>query len=741
VNSSAESETMNPSSTVSSRELSDSKSECIVAPDIITATVTTQRVTQSQLSIAPNNWWNYAGLQLGRIKASLLRGSSIPFSSLPHQKIAEFLDMKDLITLSHCSKELLKKRQSCMPHVKLNLALMLKHFKTYEKFEKFLPVACFDSVISLHLTGTLLTVRNFENLKALTIQLGSEKVQLQEDSFGKIERALPKEDHLHHSPSNDIKLDALLDHLTLENFEHLSLDSLSFVPDLSKAVNLKTLSLVISLCDKCTKLRFKCGSKKLECVELCGWRELGSGTTGDFDSETTELNDRADAGTKDMQVISKPDETCYVQSNHTCYEKSNCGKSHKKSSLEELEQYPSLPVSDILSVLENLDDKNSIQWLRFVGIQLIDGDEQDSKRNTDDKSSVDTDSKKNSMTNKNTLLGLSQFIGTNCLSLRFFQCGFPQTTLMNFETLLEVRLSLGLAFFNVPNTTGIHLSDGLNRFEEPNSNTSIHFSDGRHLIAADRWPLGLSWVRAMLAQWYGTYHILHSSNSDSGLIMWDHPDLTEEMSIVTFTMEYPFTWPLAYPNPFPLSERDEAWEKLTPNQEAMYELIATELRLSLEDHPVWCCRKQKDVERAITYRKEMGELMEKHLEEKELRKEEVTDKKISNSCAKDGGSKGGGSEEEEKRSTDRLSKKPAGCGYVPPVAKTANVTSESVSGNAKSSKSVSGNGDMAQSSSTRFGMFSCIPVVRNRSRKRNMAPIGYESLQNESGKENYHGEV
>lgn len=93
-----------------------------------------------------------------------------------------------------------------------------------EQFERWLPRRKFEGVMSLHLTNLLLDIRNFRQLRRLSVNLEMSK---------KLRRSIVPQ----------VSTDCLIPFINWPLMQDLSLDSLTSIPDLTNATDLRNLFL------------------------------------------------------------------------------------------------------------------------------------------------------------------------------------------------------------------------------------------------------------------------------------------------------------------------------------------------------------------------------------------------------------------------------------------------------------------------------------------------------------------
>ncbi|CAD7924379.1 unnamed protein product [Amoebophrya sp. A25] len=168
----------------------------------------------------------------------------IEFWQLPMYHLSEFLDMRDSVSLSLTCKEFYESRR--IAHVRLSPQLLNRR-----QFDRWLPEDARDGVLSLGLSNIVLDVRSFRYLKHFKINLDMSK---------KLRRSIVP----------TVTTDSIVPHLNLPVLEELCMDSLTKLPDLTAARNLRHVFLAFryDTTESPEPLSFKCGSTKLRSIQL-----------------------------------------------------------------------------------------------------------------------------------------------------------------------------------------------------------------------------------------------------------------------------------------------------------------------------------------------------------------------------------------------------------------------------------------------------------------------------------------
>eukprot|EP00392_Amoebophrya_sp_AT5.2_P008193 g8212.t1 len=174
---------------------------------------------------------------------------------LPLYHLAEFLDLREAVNLALTCKEFYEQRR--VAHLRLAPNLVTK-----EQFDKWMPLQMRGNVTSLCLTNLVMDVRPFAQLRHFKINLDMSK---------KLRKNIQPE----------VTTDALFRWLNLGQLEELCVDSLTTLPDLTLAYNLKHLFLAFRADHGRTPISFKCGSTKLRSIQLASCN-LGHGTSNEF---------------------------------------------------------------------------------------------------------------------------------------------------------------------------------------------------------------------------------------------------------------------------------------------------------------------------------------------------------------------------------------------------------------------------------------------------------------------------
>ncbi|CAD7929338.1 unnamed protein product [Amoebophrya sp. A120] len=174
---------------------------------------------------------------------------------LPFYHLSEFLDLKDAIHLAMTCKEFYEQRR--IAHLRLAPNLVTK-----DQFDQWMPIQNRQHVVSLCLTNLVMDVRPFHQLRHFKINLDMSK---------KLRKNILPE----------VTTDNLFKWLNLSLLEELCVDSLTTLPDLTHAYNLKHLFLAFRADNGRKQISFKCGSTKLRSVQLASCN-LGHATSNDF---------------------------------------------------------------------------------------------------------------------------------------------------------------------------------------------------------------------------------------------------------------------------------------------------------------------------------------------------------------------------------------------------------------------------------------------------------------------------
>jgi len=153
--------------------------------------------------------------------------------------------MKEAGCLALTSKEIYKQRR--IAHIQLYPNLITK-----DKFLRWVDERRYSGVTSICLTNIVLDIRNFKNLRRLSINLEMSK---------KLRKSIV--------PS--VATDCIVHLINWPVLESLSLDSLTGLPDLRAAVQLKELFLAFRTDARehpIRNLNFICGSRKLRSIQL-----------------------------------------------------------------------------------------------------------------------------------------------------------------------------------------------------------------------------------------------------------------------------------------------------------------------------------------------------------------------------------------------------------------------------------------------------------------------------------------